>query len=95
MMTSHSASTVSIHVGHGLDALLAQGRATLATWQHRRQERRTLRSLLRLDEWMLTDLGINRCAAVHEAQRPFWRPLALDGVYGEGPHAWQTPSQSV
>ena len=87
MRTLHSASTVSIHIGHGLDARLAQGRATLATWQHRRQERRTLRSLLRLDEWMLADLGVNRFAAAHEARRPFWHPLALDAVYGGGPHA--------
>jgi uncharacterized protein YjiS (DUF1127 family) len=93
-MTSQS-WTVPTRRGHRLDTLVAHGRATLATWQHRRRERRTLRALVRLEEWVLTDLGVNRFAAAQEARRPFWQPLALDGVYGKGPHAWQTPSPPV
>jgi uncharacterized protein YjiS (DUF1127 family) len=94
-MMTYRHVTVSMRIEHHVSALLAHGRATLHMWQQRRQARHDLRSLVYLDEWRLTDLGINRWAAVHEAQRPFWRPLALDGIYGEGPHARQTPGQPV
>ena len=88
MMTSRHA-TVPMRVGQHFSALLAQGRDMLHTWQHRRQARHDLRSLLRLDDWMLTDLGYNRWAVTEETHRPFWHPLAPPFGAGEVPHARQ------
>ena len=88
MMTSYH-TIVPLRVGQHCSALLAHGCATLHRWQHRRQARHDLRSLLRLDDWMLTDLGYNRWAVAEETRRPFWQPLALPFVAGEVPHARQ------
>lgn len=39
------------------------------SWQRYRQRRQ----LLALDSAALKDIGISRCDAVREAQKPFWR----------------------
>ena len=39
-------------------------------WRHRRKTRR---ALLRLDERLLRDIGVDRRDALQEAQKPFWR----------------------
>lgn len=41
----------------------------LLRWQELRRQRR---ELLRLDDRMLSDLGISRADAWREAHRPFW-----------------------
>ena len=43
---------------------------TLAAWRERASSRR---ALLTLDERMLSDIGISRADAEHEASSPFWR----------------------
>ena len=42
----------------------------VCAWHDRGVERRRL---LRLDERMLTDIGIDRATAIEEATKPFWR----------------------
>jgi uncharacterized protein YjiS (DUF1127 family) len=88
-MMTYRPVTVSMRIEHHVSALLAHGRATLHTWQHRRQTRHDLRSLLRLDDWMLADLGYNRWEVAEETRRPFWQPLAPHFVAGEIPYARQ------
>ena len=75
-MMTYRNGTVPTHVWPRLYSLLARGRATLHTWQHRREERRALRDLLRLDDWLLADIGCDRNAVAWEVRRPFWQPLA-------------------
>lgn len=43
---------------------------TVETWLGRRRQRR---SLLELSDHMLKDIGITRCEAVQEGDKPFWR----------------------
>lgn len=43
----------------------------LQCWRNRARERRML---LKLDSTALKDIGISRADAVHEADKPFWRP---------------------
>jgi len=76
-MMTYRNGTVPTHVWPRLYSLLAHGHATLHTWQHRREERRALRDLLRLDDWLLADIGRDRAAVAWEARRPFWQPLAM------------------
>ncbi|MEZ5830668.1 MAG: DUF1127 domain-containing protein [Dongiaceae bacterium] len=56
--------------GYKLGALVLQAIATSWQWSHRRRERRTL---LRLDDHMLRDIGIDRSHAEQMAARSFWR----------------------
>ena len=42
---------------------------TLRLWCGRTRQRRQLR---RLDDRLLRDIGIDRIAALHESERPFW-----------------------
>jgi uncharacterized protein YjiS (DUF1127 family) len=42
----------------------------LGSWLERRRQRR---ALLRLPDAMLKDIGISRCDAWREAEKPFWR----------------------
>jgi uncharacterized protein YjiS (DUF1127 family) len=42
---------------------------TLLRWQELARERR---ALMRLDDYMLKDIGISRAEAQREADRPFW-----------------------
>lgn len=44
---------------------------TIMTWIERSSQRRALRQL---DDHLLRDLGVSRGAALHEAEKPFWRP---------------------
>ena len=41
------------------------------TWHERARQRR---ALLRLDDRMLSDIGVGRGTAQVEGQKPFWRP---------------------
>ena len=86
-MTTHQQVIVSASVGHLIGVRLAHGRDTLRTWQQRRAERHALRGLLRLEDRLLADLGLNRCAIAWEARRPFWQPVAPDFVHGSVQHA--------
>jgi uncharacterized protein YjiS (DUF1127 family) len=42
----------------------------VSTWMDRARQRRTL---LELDTRMLSDVGLSRADAVHEADKPFWQ----------------------
>jgi uncharacterized protein YjiS (DUF1127 family) len=44
--------------------------ATLRTWRQRMRERD---QLSRLDNRMLSDIGLSRAEAVYLASKPFWR----------------------
>jgi uncharacterized protein YjiS (DUF1127 family) len=58
---------------HGLSALaeLLGDALTLAYgWRDRSQQRRTL---IRLDDHLLHDIGLSRSDVEHEASKPFWR----------------------
>ena len=88
MMTSHHV-TGSMRLEQHVAAFLAHGRATLHTWQHRRQTRHDFRALLRSDDWLLTDLGYTRWAVAEETRRPFWQPVAPHFVAGEILHVRQ------
>ena len=50
---------------------LQRWRAILALWRRRARERG---ELARMSEIELKDIGIGRCAARHESNKPFWRP---------------------
>ena len=43
---------------------------TLTLWYCRGRQRRQLR---RLDDRLLRDIGIDRIAARHESEKPFWK----------------------
>jgi uncharacterized protein YjiS (DUF1127 family) len=45
--------------------------ALLKAWWQRAYERQ---ELLTLNDQMLRDIGITRCDAMREADKPFWRP---------------------
>ena len=58
---------------NGLTAVadLLGGPFTLAYgWRERSRQRRTL---MRLDDHMLNDIGLSRSDVEHEASKPFWR----------------------
>ncbi len=54
----------------GLGVLLHAPVATWRAWMRRRHDRR---DLLRLDEHMLRDIGLDRSRIDEIAARPFWR----------------------
>ena len=45
-------------------------KGTLKLWYGRARQRRQLR---RLDDRLLRDIGIDRIAARHESEKPFWK----------------------
>ena len=53
-----------------LSAFLRRLRAALREWRRRRNGRL---ELARLDERMLRDIGLTRCDAEFEINKPFWR----------------------
>ena len=53
--------------------------AVFGRWIARREQRQ---SLLDLDDRLLRDIGISRCDALREGERPFWR--GIDGESLEG-----------
>jgi len=81
-MTTHQRVIVSASVWHIIRVRLAHSRDTLRPWQQCRAERHYLRCLLRWDDRLLADIGLDRFAVVWEASRPFWKPLAPDFVHG-------------
>ena len=44
--------------------------ALIAIWRRRAHERQML---MTMDDMMLRDIGITRCDAMNEAEKPFWR----------------------
>jgi uncharacterized protein YjiS (DUF1127 family) len=56
----------SLRPGEGLLALIE----TVARWRDRRRQRR---ALMRLDDQMLADIGLDRCQAWQEYRKPCWR----------------------
>jgi uncharacterized protein YjiS (DUF1127 family) len=53
-----------------LDAVLSAPKAALRLWTRRRRDRR---DLLRLNDHMLRDIGLDRSRVDEMAARPFWR----------------------
>ena len=45
--------------------------ALIALWRRRARERT---ELARMSEYELKDIGLGRCAARYEINKPFWRP---------------------
>ena len=91
-MPTHRHGMIHARVWHIIRSVLAHGRATLRTWQQRRAERHHLRCLLRWDDRLLADIGLNRYAVAREARRPFWHPLAPALAHGSVHHARQRPN---
>jgi uncharacterized protein YjiS (DUF1127 family) len=91
-MPTHRHGSVPARVWHIIRSVLAHGRATLRTWQQRRAERHHLRCLLRWDDRLLADIGLNRDAVAREARRPFWHPFAPALAHGSVHHARQKPN---
>jgi uncharacterized protein YjiS (DUF1127 family) len=62
----------AIRLGKNVVHLLSfrEARSCLRLWRHRQQSRR---QLLRLDEYLLRDIGLDRQGAIEEANKPFWR----------------------
>jgi uncharacterized protein YjiS (DUF1127 family) len=79
-MTMYRNATIPASLWQVIHALPARSLNTLRTWQQRRCERYHLRCLLRLDDRLLEDIGLNWASVAWEASRPFWKPLALDFV---------------
>jgi uncharacterized protein YjiS (DUF1127 family) len=48
-------------------------RALLAWWKKCRARTRERHALARLDDRLLSDIGISRCDAEREIEKPFWR----------------------
>ena len=48
--------------------------ATIRVCLERHRYRRDLRRLLRVGPHMIDDIGLTRPKALHEAEKPFWRP---------------------
>jgi uncharacterized protein YjiS (DUF1127 family) len=57
-------------VGEALTAHLVRLDETIGRWQARARDRRMLG---RLDERMLSDIGLSRYDVEGEARKPFWR----------------------
>jgi len=45
--------------------------ATAMVWQQHAYDRR---QLLELEDWQLSDAGLTRAEAIHEAAKPIWTP---------------------
>lgn len=62
----------AIRLGKNVAQLLSfrEARNCLRLWRHRQKSRR---QLLRLEEYLLRDIGLDRQGAIEEANKPFWR----------------------
>jgi uncharacterized protein YjiS (DUF1127 family) len=56
-----------------LSPAAASPRRVLASWIERSRQRRALREIATMSPHILDDIGVTRPAAIHEAQKPFWR----------------------
>ncbi|MGZ9812384.1 DUF1127 domain-containing protein [Pseudoroseicyclus sp. H15] len=70
MPSLNASSAPRIHTGLGETGRKGWVHA-LARWSHRYSSRR---SLARLDDDMLRDIGLSRAQAEDEALLPFWKP---------------------
>jgi uncharacterized protein YjiS (DUF1127 family) len=65
-------STGRRRAGH-LRRLVAALTKPLDWLDSRLEKRRSRQLLMELSEYQLKDIGLSRCDAVNEGQRPFWR----------------------
>jgi len=72
MTAAHIAERNHWHAadGRGPLARLKQLKDLLALWRQRSYERQALAGL---SDQLLRDVGITRCDAMNEANKPFWR----------------------
>lgn len=63
--TSRATAGVQLLLGRWIVALADR----LYTWRRRVADRQRL---LTMDDRMLSDIGVGRCEAWHEGQKPFW-----------------------
>jgi len=69
LMDFRRASTVLSQV-RGFAELLGDALTLAYSWRERSRQRRTLH---RLDDRMLRDIGLSRADVEYEASKPFWR----------------------
>lgn len=69
-MTRAEAFTLSPHPLPPVSRVVLRLTLVAVTWQMRRRTRRDLRNL---SDHLLVDIGLDPSAAVHEAEKPFWR----------------------
>ncbi len=53
---------------------IGDARAAIRAGLERHRYRQDLRRLLQAGPHMIDDIGLTRSEAVHEAEKPFWRP---------------------
>ena len=53
---------------------IGNARAAIRACFDRHRYRQDLRRLLRAGPHMIDDIGLTRSEALHEAEKPFWRP---------------------
>ncbi|HYH22019.1 MAG TPA: DUF1127 domain-containing protein [Azospirillum sp.] len=70
--TAHSGTGLgtSPNVGNAFGRFLMGVADTVATWNERRRQRLALVSL---PDHLLSDIGVSRADADHEAEKPFWQ----------------------
>lgn len=70
--TAHSGTAhgTSPSVGNAVGRFVMGIADTVATWNERRRQRLALESL---PDHLLSDIGVSRADADHEAEKPFWR----------------------
>lgn len=67
------AHRVATSIGHrpSFGRVLVDIAGVIALWHERSRQRR---ALMKLDDRLLSDIGIARSEAEYEADKPFWRP---------------------
>lgn len=56
-----------------LAGLIDEATGTVRIWLIRHRTRRALRDIAEWNAYRLTDIGLSRAEAFHEASKPFWR----------------------
>ncbi|HEY0834939.1 MAG TPA: DUF1127 domain-containing protein [Azospirillum sp.] len=67
---SGTARVTSPGVGRAIGRLLMAVADTVAAWNERRRQRMALEAL---PDHLLSDIGVSRADADHEAEKPFWK----------------------
>ncbi len=70
MNRTSSAERATAFRTFSLTGVMAAAASAVATWSVRARQRR---HLVELDDRLLRDIGIDRAAAMQEADKPFWR----------------------
>lgn len=63
-------STIRLGGSTALRLPFREIRDSILLWRHRHESRH---QLLRLDDHLLRDIGLDRQGAIEEANKPFWR----------------------